>query len=77
MIVFSIIYGIVRGVMDGIFGGLMVVNLLTEITISITIYYLLNLMQHFSTQVLIAQYAGEISLRRDNYEPEKGKIDAL
>ena len=77
MIALSIIYGIVRQIVDGIFGGLMGANLLAGITLSIIIYYIFNLMQHFSTQVLIAQYAGEISLRSDNYDPEKGKVDAF
>ena len=75
MIALSIIYGIVRQIVDGIFGGLMGANLLAGITVSIIIYYIFNLMQHFSTQVLIAQYAGAINLRSDHYDPEKGKVD--
>ena len=77
MIAFSIIYGIVRQIVDGIFGGLMGANLLTGITLSIIIYYIFNLMQHFSTQVLIAQYASEINIRGDHFNPEKGKVDAF
>ena len=77
MIAFSIIYGIVRQIVDGIFGGLMGANLLTGITVSIIIYYIFNLMQHFSTQVLIAQYASEINIRGDHFNPEKGKVDAI
>lgn len=77
MIALSIIYGIVRQIADGIFGGLMGANLLTGITVSIIIYYIFNLMQHFSTQVLIAQYASEIGIHGDHYDPEKGKVDAL
>ena len=74
MIAFSIIYGIVRQVVDGIFGGLMGANLFAGITLSIIIYYIFNLMQHFSTQVLIAQYATEIGIRGDHYNPEKDKM---
>ena len=77
MIALSIIYGIVRQIADGIFGGLMGANLLTGITVSIIMYYIFNLMQHFSTQVLIAQYASEIGIRGDHYDPEKGKVDAF
>lgn len=75
MIALSIIYGIVRQIVDGIFGGLMGANLLAGITLSIIIYYIFNLMQHFSTQVLIAQYARQIGIRGDHYDPEKGKVD--
>lgn len=77
MIALSIIYGIARQIADGIFGGLMGANLLTGITVSIIIYYIFNLLQHFSTQVLIAQYASEIGIRGDHYDPEKGKVDAF
>ena len=77
MIAFSIIYGIVRQIVDGIFGGLMGANLLAGITLSIIIYYIFNLMQHFSTQVLIAQYATEIGIRGDRYDPEKDKVDGF
>ena len=74
MILFSIVYGIVRQVVDGIFGGLLGANLLAGITLSIIIYYIFNLTQHFSTQHLIAQYAWEIGLRGDHYNPEKDKV---
>jgi len=77
MIAFSIIYGIVRQIVDGIFGGLMGANLFAGITLTIIIYYIFNLMQHFSTQVLIAQYGAEIGLRSDHYDPEKDKVDAF
>ena len=77
MIAFSIIYGVVRSVVDGVFGGLLGMNLLAGITLSIIMYYIFNLMQHFSTQVLIAQYATEIGIRSDNYDSEKDKVDAF
>ena len=77
MIALSIIYGIVRSIAEGVFGGLIGANLLASATLTIIIYYIFNLMQHFSTQVLIAQYAAEIGLRSDRYDPEKdkGKVD--
>ncbi len=77
MIAFMIIYGIVQQIVGGIFGGLMGANLLAGITLSIIIYYIFNLMQHFSTQVLIAQYAAEIGIRSDHYNPDKDKVDAF
>ncbi len=74
MIVLSVIYGIVRGIVDGIFGG---VAGMLGITLSIVIYYVFNLMQHFSTQHLIAQFATEIGISGDQFDPEidKGKVD--
>ncbi len=77
MVALSIIYGFVQQIVSGIFGGLLGANLLAGITLSIIIYYLFNLMQHFSTQVLIAQYAAEIGIRSDNYNPDKDKVDAF
>ena len=72
MIVLSIIYGIFRSIVDGIFGG---VAGMLGITLSIVIYYVFNLMQHFSTQHLIAQYAVQIGIGGDDYERGKGKVD--
>ena len=72
MIVLSIIYGVFRGIVDGIFGG---VAGMLGITLSIVIYYVFNLMQHFSTQHLIAQYAVNIGIGGDDYEKGKGKVD--
>jgi len=77
MIAFSIIYGIARQIVDGVFGGLMGANLFAGFTLSIIIYYIFNLMQHFSTQVLIAQYAVEIGIRSDRYDSDKDKVDAF
>jgi len=74
MIAFSIIYGIVQQIVSGIFGGLMGANLLAGITLTIIFYYVFNLMQHFSTQVLIAQYATEIGIGSDHYNPDKDKV---
>ncbi len=77
IIAMSIIYGVVRGVVDGIFGGLIGANLFAGITLTIVIYYFFNLLQHFSTQHLIAQYAIAIGISSDHYNPdkEKGKVD--
>jgi len=73
MIALSIIYGIVREIVAGIFGGIMDLNLLAGITVSIIIYYVFNLMQHFSAQVLITQYAAEIEIRSSRYDPDRDK----
>ena len=75
MIFLTIIYGILRGIVDGITGG--IGGLMLGITLSIIIYYFFNLMQHFSTQHLIAQFATEIGLRGDHYAPEKTKVDSF
>lgn len=72
MVALSIIYGLFRGIVDGIFGG---VAGMLGITLSIMIYYVFNLLQHFSTQHLIAQYAVQIGIGGDEYEPGKGKVD--
>ena len=72
MIFLSIIYNILRGIVDGILGG--VGGLMIGVTLSVIIMYFFNLMQHFSTQHLIAQFATEIGLRSDNYDPEKRKF---
>ena len=73
MIILSIIYGIFRGIVDGIFGG---VEGMLGITLSLVIYYVFNLMQHFSTQHLIAQYAVQIEIADDDaYDAGKGKVD--
>ncbi len=77
MIAISLLYGVVRQAVDGVFGGLLNANMLAGVTLSLIIYYLFNLMQHFSTQHLIAQYAWKIGLRSDHYNPEKDKVDAL
>ncbi len=59
MVGLSIIYGGVRSLVDGIFGG---AAGMLGITLSIVLYYIFNLMQHFSTQHLIAQYAVQIGI---------------
>ena len=75
MIALSIIYGVIRGIADGIFGGIIGSNIFAGITLSIIIYYVFNLMQHFSTQHLIAQYATEIGIGGDQFDPDKDKVD--
>ena len=78
MIALSIIYGIVRAIVDaivgGIFGG---VTGMLGITLSIVIYYIFNLTQHFSTQHLIAQYAVQIGIGGDEYDPGKEKVEFI
>ena len=75
MIALTLIYGVVRSLVDvalgGFFGGFGMVS----ITLSIIVYYVFNLMQHFSTQHLVAQYAIQIGIRSDYYDPEKRKHD--
>ena len=74
MIAFSIIYGVVRGTVDSVLGGIAGGNLLAGITLSIIIYYVFNLMQHFSTQHLIAQYGLALELY-EREMPGKEKLD--
>ena len=77
MIAISLLYGVVRQVVDSVFGGLLSANMLAGVTLSLIIYYLFNLMQHFSTQALIAQYATVIGIGGDRFDTEKDKVDAL
>lgn len=72
MIILSIIYGVIRGIVDGIFGG---VAGMLGITLSVVIYYVFNLMQHFSTQHLIAQYAVQVGIGGEENDPGKDKVD--
>ncbi len=72
MIALSIIYGAIRTMVDGVFGG---VAGMLGITLSVVIYYLFNLMQHFSTQHLIAQYAVQIGIGGGDYDASKDKVD--
>ncbi len=76
MIALSIVYGIIRAIVEGIFGGIFggLAGML-GITLTIVIYYVFNLMQHFSTQHLIAQYATQIGIGGEEYNPGKDKID--
>ena len=74
MVVITFVFGFGRGIVDGIFGG---VSGMVGVTLSVVIYYFFNLFQHFSTQHLIAQFATEIGISSDHYNPdmEKGKVD--
>ncbi len=73
MVGLSIIYGGVRSLVDGIFGG---AAGMLGITLSIVLYYIFNLMQHFSTQHLIAQYAVQIGIGGDqDFAFDKDKVD--
>ena len=66
MILLTMIYGVFRSLVDSVVGGLMGA---AGMTLSIILYYFFNLMQHFSTQHLIAQYAEAIGIGAG-----KGKI---
>ena len=70
VVVFTIVDAIVEGVSAGIFSS----ELVAAFTVSIISYYVFNLTQHFSTQHLIAQYAAEIGIGGDHYNPEKDKV---
>ena len=59
MFLLTMLYGVVSSIVDGVFGGLMGA---AGMTLSIILYYFFNLMQHFSTQHLIAQYAEAIGI---------------
>lgn len=76
-IIYVVVYAIVDSVVDGIVGGIFSSDLMAAFTLSIISYYIFNLTQHFSTQHLIAQYASEIGIHGDHYNPEKGKVDAF
>ena len=72
MIVLSIIYNSIRSVVDGVFGG---AAGMLGITLSIVLYFFFNLMQHFSTQHLIAQYAVQIGIGGGGFASDKDKVD--
>ncbi len=59
MFLLTMIYGVFSSLVGNLFGGLVGE---AYMTISIILYYFFNLMQHFSTQHLIAQYAEAIGI---------------
>lgn len=59
MILLSLGYGVFSSLADSVFGGL---SGAAGATLSIILYYFFQLMQHFSTQHLIAQYAVAIGI---------------
>ncbi len=59
MILLSLGYGVFSSLADSVFGGL---SGAAGATLSIILYYFFQLMQHFSTQHLIAQYAMAIGI---------------
>ena len=75
MIALSLIYGVVRSLLEVALSGFTGDLGMAGITMSIIIVYIFNLMQHFSTQHLIAQFGAEIGARSDYYDPEKDKVD--
>ncbi|MCY4145223.1 MAG: DUF4013 domain-containing protein [Chloroflexi bacterium] len=68
MILLSLGYGMISSLAGNVFGGLAGA---AAATLSIILYYFFQLMQHFSTQHLIAQYAVAIGIGG-----EKPKADA-
>ena len=77
MIALTLIYSVVRGVVELALGGIIGGAGMASITLTIIVYYIFNLMQHFSTQHLVAQFGAKIGVRSDYYDPEKEKHDAL
>ena len=75
MIALTLVYGVVRSLVDTALGGFIGGFGMASITLSIIVYYIFNLMQHFSTQHLVAQYAIQIGVRSDYFDPEKEKQD--
>ena len=73
-IIYVVVFTFVEAIVDGIVGGALSSDLMAAFTVSIISYYVFNLTQHFSTQHLIAQYAWEIGMRGDHYNPEKDKV---
>jgi len=61
-ILLGIIYHIVSRVAEGVFGGIAGADVLLALTISLIVFFMLNLFQHFSGQHLIAQYAMRIGI---------------
>lgn len=74
MIALTLIYGVVRSLVGAALGGFTSGFDMVSIALSIVVYYIFNLMQHFSTQHLIAQFATEIGISADYYNPEKDKV---
>ncbi len=77
MIALTLIYGVVRSLVDSALGGFIGGFGMVSITLSIIVYYIFNLMQHFSTQHLVAQYAIQIGLADEDYNQEKPKLDFI
>ncbi|MCY3780313.1 MAG: DUF4013 domain-containing protein [Chloroflexi bacterium] len=75
MIALTLIYGVVRSLVDAALGGLTGGFDIVSIALWIIVYHIFNLMQHFSTQHLIAQFGTEIGIRSDYYDLEKEKHD--
>lgn len=69
MILLTLGYGMFSSLADGVFGGL---TGAAGATLSIILYYFFQLMQHFSTQHLIAQYALAIGIGDE--KPKAGEM---
>lgn len=68
MILLSLGYGVISSLVGSVFGGL---TGAAGATLSIILYYFFQLMQHFSTQHLISQYALAIGIGGD--KPKAGE----
>ncbi len=75
LILLSFIFGFVRQVADMLLAGSQAA-LIASVTLTLITYYFFNLMQHFSTQHLIAQYALAIGIGADivDHEDDKDKV---
>lgn len=71
------IYGIVSTIVDSVLGGLAGEDIVVGAALWISVYYIFNLFQHFSTQHLIAQYAMAVGVGQspDNYKPKPENYD--
>lgn len=75
MIALTIIYGVVRSLLETALGGFIGAFGMASITFTIVIYYIFNLLQHFSSQHLIAQFAVTILDDQRLAPGEKDKHD--
>lgn len=80
MVVLTVIYAIFFLFADPIVGGILDrtvgSNLMASFTAWVVEYYLLNLLLHFSSQHLIAQYGLKVGVGADHFDSEKHKVDA-
>ena len=79
MVGLTVIYAIVFLVADPIVGRILNAtigsNLMASFTAWIIEYYLLNLLLHFSSQHLIAQYGLKVGIGADHFDSRKLKVD--
>ncbi len=79
MVGLTIFYGILFVIADPIVGRILDAtigsNLMASFTAWIIEYYLLNLLLHFSSQHLIAQYGLKVGIGADHFDSRKLKVD--